>query len=301
MINLQYINETEIYNVKINQVNKNIIRVIGNIPSKTNGFIILKNNTDKILGDYSDFTTIYRELDDGVEFSNNNTTYIKNLPRITFLANEGGILDGELIQDSLKYEDIIIPTPIPNDEYEFARWNPSIPDSGDIKSNQVFTAIFANSIEMLEKLKELKINEFSEMCNAIIESGQEITLSDGNSVYFKYTQYDQMNLETALNLSLTTKESIPFYDGDNNCHIYSLEDLITIYVSCKSYVTYMLTLDHQLEDMIKVMNTKEDIEALDFGVEYLDEEHRVNFDTLLSQAQKVSEKYIQSMLVASNE
>ena len=68
--------------------------------------------------------------------------------------------------------------------------------------------------------------------------------------------------------------------------------MVTIYATCKGYVTYMLTLDHHLESMIKRMENKDDIKALTFSENSLDKTAKDEFDTVMAQAQIVSDKYM---------
>lgn len=54
-------------------IDNGIITLKGDkVPSSTAGFKVYKTN-GKVLGDYSDYTTVYRVLEDGVQFSNDGT------------------------------------------------------------------------------------------------------------------------------------------------------------------------------------------------------------------------------------
>ena len=71
--------------IKFNEIEKpinisfsmqdNIITLTGNVPKNTSGFIAYTVN-DIVLGDYSDFTTIYRVLPDAVQFSNDGSVWV---------------------------------------------------------------------------------------------------------------------------------------------------------------------------------------------------------------------------------
>ena len=71
--------------IKFNEIEKpinisfsmqnNIITLTGNVPQNTSGFIAYTVN-DIVLGDYSDFTTIYRVLPDAVQFSNDGSVWV---------------------------------------------------------------------------------------------------------------------------------------------------------------------------------------------------------------------------------
>lgn len=79
MLSLKYLNERETYSVSFSNVSKNIVQITGNFPIKTSGFMLSwKDNVWD--GDYSDYTTVYREIDGGVQFSNDGSVWIEPEP-----------------------------------------------------------------------------------------------------------------------------------------------------------------------------------------------------------------------------
>lgn len=171
MISIRFMDSEKIYAALFKQLNKNIIRLLGDIPSNTSGFVILKSGTDKILGDYSDFTTVYRKIDGGVEYSNNGMVYVEHLPKVTFEVGEGGIIEGALVQKVKNYEDLIIPKPIADADYAFYTWNPEIPLSGEIKGNKTFTALFESTVvEPTEPTLEERVSVVEEDIQKINEA-----------------------------------------------------------------------------------------------------------------------------------
>ena len=79
MVILRYLNEQKTYSVSFNTLNKNIVQIIGDFPVKTSGFTLSREGkTWK--GDYLDYTTVYREIDGGVQFSNDESVYIPPKP-----------------------------------------------------------------------------------------------------------------------------------------------------------------------------------------------------------------------------
>lgn len=111
--------------IKFNEIEKpinvsfsmqdNIITLTGNVPKNTSGFVAYTVN-DIVLGDYSDFTTIYRVLPDAVQFSNDGSVWVppKKDVLITVGWNDGddvkGIRPAEVAIDILlngeKYKSI---------------------------------------------------------------------------------------------------------------------------------------------------------------------------------------------------
>ena len=288
-----------IYDGSFSQIGTHQVRLIftDTIPSEDillSGFSLINEHNGAVQTKRNDYTYIYRKYSDNpnqIELCNDNKPWVKPEITVTFSASNGGNISGDVTQIVEKYEDLVIPTPIPNENYQFVKWNPEIPTSGTVDNNVTFVAEF-EYIETLEEVRELKISEFNTICRETIEAGQDITLSDGTVMHFDYTQYNQMNMTDGANLALATKESVPYYDSNNNCYLFKAIDMVTIYATCKGYVTYMLTLDHHLESMIKRMENKDDIKALTFSENSLDETAKDEFDTVMTQAQIVSDKYM---------
>ncbi len=147
MLNLQYVNDTENHEVSFDIINQNIVQIKGNMPVKTNGFILTRiGNPEAFTGDYSDYVTVYKEIDGGVQFSNDGSAYAEPIPVVNFRANGGGTLDGDTVQEVKRYEDLIIPTPVAYEDYEFTQWSPGIPVIGDVEGNKTFVAIFTSTL-----------------------------------------------------------------------------------------------------------------------------------------------------------
>lgn len=147
MLNMQYVNDTENYEVSFDIISRNIVQVKGNMPVKTNGFILTRiGNPEAFTGDYSDYTTVYKEVDGGVQFSNDGSVYVEPVPVVSFSTNGGGALDGETVQEVKRYEDLVIPTPVAYEDYEFTQWSPGIPVIGDVEGSKTFVAIFTSTL-----------------------------------------------------------------------------------------------------------------------------------------------------------
>jgi len=81
---LKYIDESTLYEIEFKKLSKNIVEIIGEFPTKTTGFTLSrKDHNDN--WDYNAFTTIYRELDNGCQFSNDGSVYCA--PEIIELPN----------------------------------------------------------------------------------------------------------------------------------------------------------------------------------------------------------------------
>lgn len=145
MLNLTYVGESTIHKIEFDRKSNNIVSVKGTLPAQANGFTLSRAGK-KDNWDYKDYTTIYRELDGEIQFSNDGSIYVKPLPEVNFYTNGGGTLEGETLQEVYTYEELVVPTPVASENYEFTQWSPEIPESGEIDGNKSFTAIFTSTL-----------------------------------------------------------------------------------------------------------------------------------------------------------
>lgn len=73
---LKYQNDDSIYEVEFKKINKNIVQITGDFPVKNTGFTLSRLNKNDGW-DYSEYTTVYREVEDGVQFSNDDSVYVE--------------------------------------------------------------------------------------------------------------------------------------------------------------------------------------------------------------------------------
>lgn len=149
MLKLTYLGDTKSHMVSFSNVSNNIVQLIGKFPIKKTGFYLSREDK-RDNWDYSEYKTVYKKVDGGVQFSNDGSVYVEPIPVVNFHTNGGGVLDGVTSQEVKNYEDLVIPTPIANENYEFTGWSPEIPESGEVVGNKSFVAIFASTIPIPE-------------------------------------------------------------------------------------------------------------------------------------------------------
>ena len=282
MLNLRYVGSEDFYQVNFRQNNENLITITGDFPVKRKGFKIYLPGDQTPIGDYSSFVTIYRELDNGVMFSNDGSVFV---PSVRFTAN-GGMLDGTLVQNVHNYEDLVIPTPIEDETHKFLGWNSEIPTSGKIDDHISFTARF-EYIPTVEELKAQKINMFSDICKSSIINGVDVELSD-NIEHFSYSQEDQTNLKEIIDLALQTNVPMYYHSDGNGCKLYSVEELIAIYSSASTNKMHHITYFNQIRMYIDSLETREEVNAVEYGQE-LTGEYLQTYEQSMAQAQLVLE------------
>lgn len=75
MIKLKFNNEDFLRDIEFRRFEEHIVKVFGNIPGNTSGFILYNEDGIEFLGDWSNFKTIYKIDDDGIRFSDNGSIY----------------------------------------------------------------------------------------------------------------------------------------------------------------------------------------------------------------------------------
>lgn len=75
MLNLKYINSKITYPVKFSRVSVNVVQVLGDLPFEDKGFTLSREGK-KDSWNYTDYTTLYKEVEGGLQFSNNGSVYV---------------------------------------------------------------------------------------------------------------------------------------------------------------------------------------------------------------------------------
>ena len=73
---LKYKNEETTYDVEFKKISKNIVEIKGDFPIKDVGFTLSRPDMNDGW-DYSEFITVYKEVDSGAQFSNDGSVYIE--------------------------------------------------------------------------------------------------------------------------------------------------------------------------------------------------------------------------------
>lgn len=117
----------------------------------------------------------------------------------------------------------------------------------------------------VDAAKDAKLTDISAACRAAIESGQDITLSDGKSYHFDYTIEDQSNISSMWNAVSAGATCFPYHAKGGMCTIYSAADIVTIYMTLAGLQTAQTTYHNQLKAMIKSLDSVDDVESVVYG------------------------------------
>lgn len=80
MIWVKFNDSKKRYAVEGHRTSNNIVTLIGDIPHNESGFQTYTYATKMHIGDFSEYKTIYKTLDNGVQFSNDGSKWIEPEP-----------------------------------------------------------------------------------------------------------------------------------------------------------------------------------------------------------------------------
>lgn len=75
MLNLTYLKPKVTYEVNFSKVSPHVVQVLGNLPFSDKGFTLSRPGK-KDSWDYSAYTTLYREVENGLQFSDDESVYV---------------------------------------------------------------------------------------------------------------------------------------------------------------------------------------------------------------------------------
>lgn len=75
MLNMKYIKEQTVYEVDFSKVSEHVVQVKGDVPIKTKGFSLSRDEADDGW-DYRNFKTVYRKIEGGIQFSDDGSVYV---------------------------------------------------------------------------------------------------------------------------------------------------------------------------------------------------------------------------------
>lgn len=211
MIQLTYIGEKSQYDISFKKINQHILQITGDFPVKEKGFILSRDGHNDNW-DYSQFKTIYREIEGGAQFSDDGSVYTAP----------------------------VIPDPVEPEPY--------IPTLDDVKAE--------------------KIAAMNSMQQDVIQTGINVTLTDGSVEHFTLTSNDQTSLMGLQTQVATGEEKIPWHTSNQaeHCKYYSNADMALIVAAAMQYVSFHVTYYRDLRIYINSLTDAETVNAVTYGM-----------------------------------
>lgn len=120
--------------------------------------------------------------------------------------------------------------------------------------------------DALERAIAEKIAEMSATCNAVIENGVDVELSDGETYHFSLTTQDQLNLTTLDAMVRSGATQIPYHADGELCKFYIAADIAAIVQAAKDWTSYHITYFNSLQCYIHSLQSIEEVGAITYGV-----------------------------------
>ena len=156
--------------------------------------------------------------------------------------------------------------------------NISIPDSFPfvkIEFNENNEIISLSEIplpdDIIKEYKNKKKSIFSKRCSKEIKNGIDIVLSDQIKKHFSFMETDQLNILSAYyNVNYDKNNDNYLYHADGEDYeLYSKEDIETIFTKLNENKNNILLRYKKLCAYIDTLNTKEDIDNVDYDMDIL--------------------------------
>lgn len=128
-------------------------------------------------------------------------------------------------------------------------------------------------VPTLEEVKASKKAEISAVCEQVIYSGINVTLSDGESHHFSLNLKDQINLFGKLAQLTAGAEQVEYHADGDSCQDYSAEDMTNIIESAMWHVSYHTTYCNAINMWIAGCKTLEEVQEIFYGAD-VPEEYR---------------------------
>ena len=122
-------------------------------------------------------------------------------------------------------------------------------------------------VPTLEEVKAAKKAEISAVCEQVIYSGCDVTLSDGQVYHFSLTEKDQLNLFGKQAQLASGTEQVEYHADGHPCQYYSVADMQDIIEAAMWYVSYHTTYCNALNMWIEGCETKETVQEIYYGVD----------------------------------
>lgn len=120
----------------------------------------------------------------------------------------------------------------------------------------------------LEELMESKVQEMNALQQAMIQSGVNVTLTDGTVEHFTLSVDDKIMLMGLQSRVAAGEGEIPWHNSneEEHCKFYSNADMARIITAAESVVAWHVTYCKDLCIYIRSLETKEEVAAVSYGM-----------------------------------
>lgn len=253
------------------------------VPLNESGFVFHNNDHEY---NFSDYNIILKKNEDGsVEFSNDKRTYyisfftnsfgfvtnmVKSINKGLYVFAEGNI--AEISNKEVELSDM-------DGFFKYIIDNNTIREVSDDDKNRY------NEMK-LEKAKEIKKNEFKNICSESIVKG-----IDYNDEHYSYSLADQNNLYNLVQMSLATGLDVPYHSDGSSCRLFTKVEISNIYKLAETNVTSNVTYNNQMKKYIDSLSDIEIVENLKYGDE-LTGQYLEEYNSIMTQSEIIIKTFL---------
>ncbi len=148
-----------------------------------------------------------------------------------------------------------------------------------------------------EALRSKKLEEVSNCCEKTICAGIDVTFTDGTQEHFSLETSDQTNIDSVFNSVVIGATEYPYHADGEPCKMYSAADIITLYMSEKSFITKQTTYNNALRQWIKRETDKDVLKAIKYG-DVLPDDLAAKMTDILAKANEQVQAIVSKLTVA---
>ena len=148
----------------------------------------------------------------------------------------------------------------------------------------------------LPTLTEKKVRMANDTCQSLIYSGIDVQLTAGTE-HFSLEPNDQTNIDSMFTAVTLGASQYPYHSDGNQCTLYSAQDIVTLYVAYKTFVTKQTTYCNFLKIWINRETDMNTIAGIMYGSE-LPEDLASQMNEILASADEEIQNVIGRMTQA---
>lgn len=154
--------------------------------------------------------------------------------------------------------------------------SPSIDAGGLLKAVSQGWITIEEAIEIVgeesatDMVREAKIKEISEACNAVIVAGIDLEMKEGN-VHFNLSIEDQSNIANLFRVVELGGTEFPYQADGGVCRIYTAQEIAQIYIAAQTLITTQTTYHNTLKAYVQTMGDVEEVAKVTYGMELPEE------------------------------
>lgn len=150
--------------------------------------------------------------------------------------------------------------------------------------------------ELITLFRVSKLAELRTICNSMIEQGVDVVTSNSGDTteHFSLDSYSQNNITNMFYSVMAGIEEYPYHADGKECTTYSKEDIVAIYVSAQSAITYHTTYNNMLRALVNRTDDVETLAAVTYGME-LPEDLNTSMQSNIAAAQAQIQKILATL------